>query len=263
VSTVEAYDLAGNSWSARAPLPVALTHANGVGTIGGKLYISGGFVDDAGGASNVRTLHEYDPNRNAWTRKANLPRKIAQGVTGVINGKLYVLAGTCSDCANFIISRLYRYDPTTDTWDTSLPSAPAAHVSGAGGVINGKFYVAGGRTRHGPNTNRLHAYDPASNRWSTLAPMPTARSGIAAAVLGGKLYVMGATNVEPGEHQNMVEAYNPATNRWTTKAPMPGVGRGDLAAGKIIHEGVAHILAVGGTDSEGSGSGDANQAYTE
>jgi N-acetylneuraminic acid mutarotase len=180
----------------------------------------------------------------------------------VINGKLYVLAGTCDGCATTTISRLFSYDPATDTWDNTLPSAPLAHVSGAGGVIDGKFYVAGGRNRHGQNTNRLDVYDPVANRWSTLAPMPTARSGTAAAVLGGKLYVMGATNVDPGEHQNMVEAYTPATNRWSTKTPMPGIGRGDLAAGKIIHQGQAHILAVGGTDSEGSGPGDANQAYT-
>jgi N-acetylneuraminic acid mutarotase len=136
-------------------------------------------------------------------------------------------------------------------------------VQGAGGVINGKFYVAGGRNRNSRATNRLDVYDPVTNRWSTLAPMPTARSGSAAAVLQGRLYVIGSNNANPGDPQGMTEAYSPTTNTWTIKTPMPGAGRGDLAAGRITHNGQGHILAVGGTDVEGSSPGDANQAYTE
>jgi N-acetylneuraminic acid mutarotase len=252
VATVEAYHFGSNTWTTKAPLPVALSHANGVGNIGGKLYISWN-----------NHLYEYHPHRNTWTRKANAPRKIAQGVTGVINGKLYVLAGTCGDCANTTVSRLFRYDPSINTWDASLPSAPSAHVLGAGGVINGKFYVAGGRNRNGRPTNRLDVYDPVTNRWSTLAPMPTARSGVAAAVLQGRLYVIGSNSVSPGEPQGMTEAYSPTTNTWTIKTPMPGAGRGDLAAGRITHNGKGYILAVGGTHVESSEAGDANQAYTE
>jgi N-acetylneuraminic acid mutarotase len=255
---VEAYNLASDSWISRAPLPVALASTNGVGTIGGKLYLSGGFVDQSGWQ---RSLYVYDPMQNSWTRRADMPKRTGRGITGVIGGKLYVLVGTCSDCAVSSPRRLFRYDPATNTWTGTLPSSPNTHVSGGGGVINGKFYVAGGRDRDGRDSNKLDVYDPATNRWSTLTPMPTARSGVAAAVLGGKLYVLGATNVDPGEEQNMVEAYDPVTNTWTTKAPMPGIGRGDLAAGRVTFEGRGFILAVGGTDSEGSGAGDANQAY--
>ena len=255
---VEAYNLATNSWATRAPLPVALSHTNGVGTIGGKLYLSGGVID---GEGLQRSLYVYDPVGNSWSRKTNMPKRTAQGISGVIGGKLYVLAGTCSDCVVSSPRRLFRYDPRTNTWATDVPSAPGAHVSGAGGVINGKFYVAGGRGRDGQDSDRLDMYDPATNRWTTLAPMPTARSGVAGAVLGGRLYIIGQTNVEPGELQNQVEAYNPATNTWTTRAPLPGVGRGDLAAGRVFLEGRGHIVAVGGTDVEGSGSGSATDAY--
>jgi N-acetylneuraminic acid mutarotase len=264
LSSVEAYDFSTNSWAARAPLPVALTHSNGVGNIGGKLYISGGFAEHSDGVGpRVRSLYVYDPNRNSWTRKADLPKRVAEGVTGVINGKLYVLAGSCDDCANRTSARLFRYDPATNTWTGSLPSAPSAHVAGAGGVINGKFYVAGGRTWRDRVTNRLDVYDPATNTWSTLAPMPTARYGTAAAVAHGKLYVIGRNPVNPGVPQGMNEAYNPVTNSWSIKAPIPGAGRGDLAAGRITFQGRPYILAVGGTDVEGSSAGDANQAYTE
>jgi N-acetylneuraminic acid mutarotase len=256
---VEAYNLASDSWISRAPLPVALIGTNGVGNIGGKLYLSGGLVDTPTDHGPQRSLYMYDPIANRWTRRKDMPKRTSSGITGVIGGKLYVLVGHCADCAVSSPRRLFRYDPATNTWSGTLPSSPNHHGSGAGGVINGKFYVAGG----GRDGNKLDVYDPATNRWSTLAPMPTARSGIAAAVLGGKLYVLGATNVDPGEEQNMVEAYDPVTNTWTTKAPMPGIGRGDLAAGRVTFEGRGYILAVGGTDSEGSGAGDANAAYRQ
>jgi N-acetylneuraminic acid mutarotase len=263
VPAVEAYNIATDSWASRAPLPVALTQMNGAGNIGGKLYVSGGFLDEgSAGFHWQRSLFVYDPATNTWSRKADMPKRTAQGITGVIGGKLYVLIGTCEDCAVTNPPRLFRYDPLTNRWDATLPSAPFAHVRGAGGVINGKFYVAGGRGRDQRDSNKLDVYDPATNRWSTLAPMPTARSGAAGAVMGGKLFVIGQSNVEPGESQNQVEAYNPATNTWTTRTPLPGVGRGDLAAGRVILEGRAHILAVGGTDVEGSEPGDVNQAYT-
>jgi N-acetylneuraminic acid mutarotase len=252
VRTVEAYNFATNTWTTRASLPIALSNTNGVGNIGGKLYLSGGFFETADGASGwSRRLYVYEPGRNTWTRRADLPRKIGQGVTGVINGKLYVLAGSCDDCAVPTPRRLFRYDPTTNKWTTSLPLSPHAHVSGAAAVINGKFYVAGGKGRDSRDTDRLGVYDPATNQWSTLARMPTARSGVAGAVLQGRFYVLGHSNVQPGDPQNIVEAYNPVTNTWATRAPMP-TGRGNLAAGRVILEGRSHILAVGGFDVEGS-----------
>jgi N-acetylneuraminic acid mutarotase len=262
VRAVEAYNIATNSWSSRAPLPVALTHMNGVGNIGGRLYVTGGVLESADGTSQLqRSLYVYDPTGDSWSRRADMPKRTGAGITGVIGGKLYVLIGTCGDCMVSNPPRLFRYDPRTDRWDGTLPSAPFAHVSGAGGVINGKFYVAGGRGRDQRDSNKLDMYDPVTNRWTTLAPMPTARSGIAAAVLGGRLFVIGHGNVQPGEVQNQVEAYYPATNTWATVAPLPGVGRGDLAAGRVNLDGRGHIVAVGGNDVEGSQDGKTTVAY--
>jgi N-acetylneuraminic acid mutarotase len=261
---VEAYNFATNRWTARAPLRLALVNTNGVGNIGGKLYLSGGNWRAADGRGGWHPgLHIYDPVRNTWTQRADMPQRTAAGVTGVINGKLYVLAGTCNNCGpQRLIRRLYRYDPATNTWNTSLPWSPNAHAHGAGGVINGKFYVAGGLGNDGLASNKLDVYDPATNRWTTLAPMPTARYGVAGAALQNKLYIVGRTNAEPGERQGEVEAYNPVTNTWETHTPMPGAGRGDLAGARVTYQGRSHLIAVGGTDVEGSGPGDANQVFT-
>jgi len=264
VRTVEAYNFATNTWTTRAKLPFALTHTNGVGVIGGRLYMSGGFFTTADGLSGYHPgLNVYDPVRNAWTKKADMPRRFAQGITGVIGGKLYVLVGSCNNCGvqERISSRLYRYDPVTNTWQFRT-RARNAHAGGAGAVINGKFYVAGGTGADNHPSNQLDVYDPATNRWTTLASMPEARAGVAGASLQNKLFVVGKANVGPGDPQNQVDAYDPVTNTWTTKTPMPGAGRGDLAAARVTYQGRSHILAVGGFDVEGSTPGDLNQAYT-
>jgi N-acetylneuraminic acid mutarotase len=260
---VEAYNFVTNRWNARARLPLALMHTNGVGVIGGKLYLSGGIFEKADGGSGWHPgLNVYDPTTNSWTKKADMPRRFAQGVTGVIKGKLYVLVGTCNNCGpERITRRLYRYDPATNVW-TALARAPNPHVLGAGAVINGKFYVAGGQGTDLRASNKLDVYNPATNRWTTGAPMPTARYGAAGAALQNKLYVIGRANAGEGEPQGEVEAYDPVTNTWSTKTPMPGAGRGELAAATVTYLGQSHILAVGGFDVEGSTSGSVNQAYT-
>jgi hypothetical protein len=264
VRTVEAYNFATNTWTTRARLHVALTSTNGVGVIGGKLYMSGGFFTTADGLTGYHPgLNVYDPARNTWTKKADMPRRFAQGITGVNGGKLYVLVGSCNNCGTHerISSRLYRYDPVTNTW-AFRSRGPHAHASGAGAFINGKFYVAGGTGADNRPSNQLDVYDPVTNRWTSLAPMPEARTGIAGTSLQNKLYIIGKSNAEPGEPQGQVDAYDPVTNTWSSKTPIPGAGRGDLAAARITYQGISRILAVGGFDVEGSTPGDVNQAYT-
>lgn len=259
---VESYNFATNQWSTKARLPLALSNTNGIGVIGGKLYLSGGAFETADGLSGWHPgLNVYDPATNSWTKRADMPKRFGQGVTGVINGKLYVLSGTCNNCGpERITRRLYRYDPATNVW-TPLAWAPTAHVLGAGAVINGKFYVAGGLGSDNRASNKLEAYDPTTGRWTTLAPMPTPRYGAAGAALENKLYIIGKSNADPGEPQGVVEAFDPVTNTWTTHTPMPGAGRGDLAAATVTYLGKSHILAVGGSDVEGSSSGSVNQAF--
>ena len=195
------------------------------------------------------SLRVYDPVTGSITRRSDMPRATAEGVTGVINGKLYVLAGRCVSLGQAVACHtFYRYDPATKLW-TKLAPAPSNHDRGAGGVINGKFYVAGGGNRN------LDVYEPATNTWTTRAPLPEVRSGTAGAVLGGKLYVIGGRGASGSK---AVFAYDPVTNSWRTRASL-NVGRSDLAAARITTlDGKSYILAVGGS----FGGYRANELYT-
>jgi len=144
---VQAYNVATNAWTTKASR-VFVFNSNGVGKIGSKLYFSGGYEYSVGYAGIVFAVYAYDPAADQMIRKADMPKATADGVTGVIDGKLYVLAGTCSGelwpdpryCEQEPIRRLFRYDPATNTW-VGRASAPHFHKRGAGGLINGKFYV--------------------------------------------------------------------------------------------------------------------------
>jgi hypothetical protein len=70
-----------------------------------------------------------------------MPEPSANGVSGAINGKLYVLITPPQNEVSF--SRLYRFDPLTQIWTTRAASQ-YNHRNGTERVIGGKFYVVGG-----------------------------------------------------------------------------------------------------------------------
>ncbi len=90
---VRAYVVATNSWSVKSPV-VPSFELNGVGNIGGKLYFTGGFDEHESTFRDPRTW-AYDPATDVMTQKADMPFRTAEGVTGVIGDKLYVLPGSC------------------------------------------------------------------------------------------------------------------------------------------------------------------------
>ena len=231
-----AYNAATNAWT-RKNTTVDVRNSNGVVRIKGKLYFSGGYIVNE--SSVQASTWAYDPRTDQLTRKADMPKYTADGVSGMINDRMYVLPGICSTvgwpfagyCDHEPFQRLFLYDPATNVW-VSKKSAPHYHRGGAGGVINGKFYVVGGFNGFQP-VAYLDVYDPAANSWKTLAPVPSAGRA-RGAVISGKLYVL---CTGPDGTQRRTYAYNPVTNTWATKAvpPSPGeVARVDLDGGPYL-----------------------------
>jgi hypothetical protein len=250
LARVDAYNIATNTWIQVASLPAARDAVNGASTINGKLYVSGGRNKDSQG---TRTLFVYDPVRNSWSRKADMPQTGCGGSQGAIGGRLYVYipplgSNFSSTCYPSTKGRFFRYNPATNTWVTRA-APPTDHKGGAGGVINGKFYLAGGWkldpcTVNGEPVdcegldNALHAYDPASNTWTTKAPMSAYREIMASAVLNGKLFLMGGNGWPSDYPLTTVEVYDPVVNKWTMKARLPrgsAAGAAAAASGKVYY----------------------------
>lgn len=236
---VEAYNVATNSWSTKASR-VGVFNSNGVGKIGSRLYFSGGspVLDTPNSYTNL--VWAYDYTNDKMIPRASLPIVSGEGVSGVINAKLYVLPGACSGerypqpgyCAEERTRRFYRYDPATNSW-TLQAASPHFHRSGAAGVLNGKLYVAAGFSNFTKVAN-LDVYDPATKSWETLAPVPTGGRA-RGAVLGGKFYVVTSAGTY---------AYNPATNTWTSRAS-PAQGHDEVV--KVTLNGAGRLVAVGGS----------------
>jgi Kelch motif len=236
---ITAYDVAADAWSRRTS-SVHVSHSNGVVKLGNKLYFSGGRIEGGSLPDYSRQLWAYDYTQDRMIRKADLPIFSAEGVSGVIDGRLYVLPGACNGngwpspgyCLEEPTRRFYRYDPGTNTW-ISRRQAPNYHRGGAAAVLGGKLYVAGGFGPGSAGVAALDVYDPKTNAWRTLASLPT--GGRAQGVpLGGQFHVLVG-----GQHY----AYSPVTGKWTTRAaPAEPIG----AATKVTLNGSARIFAAQG-----------------
>ena len=244
-----AYDVAMNSWTFKFPFDEAY-YTNGVGRIGNLLYFAGGLVAGRGANGEYHwATWAYDPAADTLTRKAHMPRFTAEGVSGVIDNKLWVLPGTCGTeffpspgyCNRSEIRLLYRYDPATDRWATRR-ACPHFHKHAAAAVLDGKFYVAGGLDEHDAPSAQLDVYDPVTDRWSTLAPVPTAGFARGAA-FGGRLFTIVG---QPSPFQTgplHAYAYDRATNTWLVRAaPAPGID----ALAQLTLAGQPHLLTVAG-----------------
>ncbi|MBA2458761.1 MAG: hypothetical protein H0V43_07380 [Gemmatimonadales bacterium] len=244
VSHIAIYNPVTDAWTGDAANEASVWMSNGVGTIGGKLYVTGGYPTHDRTDGMSRRAWAYDPAARQVTPLADMPRATAEGVTGVINGRLYVLPGSCDSnlwprpgyCQQEPIRRLYRYDPATNKWG-ARKSAPHYHRSGAGGVIGGKFYVVGGFNGFDPVAH-LDVYDPATDTWTTRAPLPTAGRAIGTVLLG-KLYVIAGSNAY---------VYDPGTNKWSSIAA-PAWGHEGVV--RVVINGKPKLLAVGGHHGPG------------
>jgi Kelch motif protein len=246
---VQAYNVTTNTWAGRLA-EVGVFYSNGIGKIGNKLYFSGGYNEHVSLPFSSNALWAYDYTQDRMIKKADLPIFSAEGVTGVISGKLYVLPGACNGnswpnpgyCAVEETRRFYRYDPATNTWATRR-QAPHFHRRGAAAVIDGKFYVAGGLGESKRPVSDFDVYDPATNTWRTLAPIPT--GGVASgAALQGQFYVV-VQHFDGTSTANLAYAYNRATNEWKAKAAPEVFG----SVVRVALDGGSYLFTASGTRS--------------
>ncbi|WNG36954.1 kelch repeat-containing protein [Archangium violaceum] len=239
---ISVYDPQTDSWSQAAPIPMPMNHPN-VAAAGGKLYVIGGMVSDLPWYA-VGNVYEYDPQTNTWTELAPMPAGTERGsaAVGVSGTKIYLAGGLRSLAPDFqdTVATFSSYDVATGTWET-LPDLPEPRDHVGGAVVDGTFYVLGGRANGVENVKgTVFAYDISAGTWSARAPLPTPRGGVATAVIGKKIYVIGGEgNPAPGSQgvYGDNEVYDTETNTWAVLAPMltPRHGTGAAAVGSTVY----------------------------
>ena len=241
-AAVQVYDPHDNAWSTSAPLPQTRYLSDGATIIDGKLYVPGGWF----GAFPTDTLYIYDTVTGEWTTGAPIPHLSAGGISGAINGKLYV---TTPENGNAPIDRLLDvYDPATNRWESERKVAPSigAHDRGAGAVINGELYLSSGY--NGVELSYItESYNPGTNVWTEHRKIPVRVDSPASVELDGKLWVLGGFDSTNTVRQ-VVQVYDPETDRWKVfdvpnKFALPGP---TTVAAAAVADGIAFL--VGGAN---------------
>ncbi|MEC3993069.1 carboxypeptidase regulatory-like domain-containing protein [Actinacidiphila sp. DG2A-62] len=153
---------------------------------------------------------------DAWQPVPDLPTATGDNAVASYEGTVYSAFGFTGVNDT---SDLYAYSADSGAW-TKLASAADTREAPAHGIIDGKFYAAGGWGSSGSPDAKLEIYDIASNTWSTGASTPKPYAGSGSAVLDGKLYsVGGCTATACGTTD--VTVYDPSADAWSSVAAYP------------------------------------------
>jgi hypothetical protein len=204
------------AWTEQAPYPIA-TSGHALASVGGNVYSFGGIVNNTA----IANAYKYSPATNTWTPIASLPQPRFWFSATTDGTYIYLLGGVDQNFTT--TATLWRYDPISNTYNTSLPSYTIPTYFHATAYLNGKIYrIAGaaiGTDFH------VEVYDIATNTWSMAANYPFANHTLMAAALGGYVYA-GGGNASPSNAWR----YDPGTNTWAAIADLPA-GRSAAASG--------------------------------
>jgi N-acetylneuraminic acid mutarotase len=250
VDVVEAFDPALDEWRSVAPLPIAVHHA-AAAVVDGRLFVVGGFTGGRLRWTPLGTVFEYEPARNVWRGRAQMPTPRGALGLAALGGRLHALGGSTDRVTN----AHEVYDVAADRWTpaNSMPT-PRDHLAAVG--FEGRVWALGGRESFlGTQYANVEIYDPTTDSWRTGTPLPRGRGGLAAAALGDKIFVFGGE--APLRIWNATEMYDRAIDTWVAKAPMPTARHG---LGAAVVDG--RIYVVGGGREPGFAATDVNEVFT-
>ena len=244
-SIVEAYDATTDSWTSKAKLPQKLCGAT-ASTVNGKIYVIGGSTSvlglgDQGLGEVVKTVYEYNPVSNSWTRKSDIPTPLEAAVAGVVDGKIYVIGG-CPFKFTSSYNSVYEYNPATDTW-VKKSDMPTARCMASATTVDGKIFVFGGVANLNVTAfSAVEVYDPSADSWALKGPMPVPKTAHASCTVDGNIYIISGGE-RMGTISDDVLEYNPASDSWAarTSIPVPRVAPAACSIG-------GKIYIIGGLD---------------
>lgn len=198
------YDPAKDTWRALAPMPTK-RGAAGAAVVNGKVYVVGGATVPSGTKETavmpsrphlaVGTCEEYDIATNTWRERRAMPTARNHLLVAAAGGKVYAIGGRLGAAFIGLASDtdvVEEYDPAEDLWRIRA-RMPTARSALAGGVYEGRIYVAGGEmqdTHKSATFRAFEGYDPASNTWTVMPPMMVSRHGMAGGVAGNQLHLV-------------------------------------------------------------------------
>ena len=207
INVVEAYDPATDTWSTKAPLPMAMNSVYAV-VDGGIVFTIGGYND---ASVRVPAVEIYNPATDQWTEGAPLNVGKSLAAVGVFGAEIIAAGGLTQSGDATADNEGQRAG--SQSWTTLAP-VPTARQGGCFEAVEGTLFLAGGNgSTFGPPLAVVEAYTRETNSWTTgLASMPYAAVVAASASVAGCLYCFGGSdNANPyqGNIYNYVQIYQP------------------------------------------------------
>ncbi len=134
-----------NTWVAKANVPGGVRAADMGFSVNGKGYL--GMGGNTNSHAYYNDFYEYDPIGNTWTQKANYPIPTQNANTYHSTNAGYILCGSFYQYSGITqnpLNLLYKYTPTTDTWNLegSFPGLPRGAAGGFS--IDKDIYIGAG-----------------------------------------------------------------------------------------------------------------------
>ncbi len=154
------------TWTTAAPMPDPRNHFSGV-ALGGKIYTIGGQFNHDIDPVDTNLVHEYDPQTDTWTRKADLPyiRSHFEPGTIAVDGKIVIVGGRTG--TQNCVDTITQYDPVTNQW-SELFTMPDCLLAPSAKVVGDQMYVS-----HGGNVSVLFPTTAARKRDFDRSPSTT------------------------------------------------------------------------------------------
>jgi N-acetylneuraminic acid mutarotase len=227
-----------DTWSTMAGLPNGEHRQYAVGfSSKGKGYVFGG-VD---GSKHFRSILEYNPTIDTWTRKTSLPDSGISGAVGfVIKDMAYIVCGRTAQKP--ATNTVWAYDIMNDSWQqkANFPFGNKWRASGAS--LNGKGYLIFGADSTNNLQNGFYEYDPTLDSWTSLPSFPgLGRNYSSLTAIKGQLVVFGGID-SIGVYQSDLWRYEPASQVWHQQKSLPAKGR---KGGVAFTDGTALYYTMG------------------
>ena len=143
-NVLEIYDVASNTWTLGANYPLSTSFASGF-TQGNFIYAAGGIT--VPGLVVTAKTYRYDPATNTWNDAAIADLPVTRwGAASALYTDEVLAGGYVGGAATANISTsAISWDIPSNTWQNAS-NMLGERARMAGGVLNGSFYVVGGRS---------------------------------------------------------------------------------------------------------------------
>ncbi len=249
------YEAATESWTALAPLPVAVARARGVYSFSpnqGGFFVFGGVNQ----TTVLDTTYFYDVATQSWSAGAPMPAPRYLPNVVYYGGKILVIGGHDGTSEK---NQTWEYDPEADTWNTGRADIPVAMAGSATGVVEHFIYLVS-NLNGGAGSNLHYRYDILLNTWTLMPPAPAALYQPVGATLTRQNAVVGGPNHETaplGSHTGSY-LFDTDHNNWTT-GPNTNIPHASGAGASLVNN---RFLVVGGHNYASGNTNVAEIAFT-